>query len=159
MNTNTSIDSASIANFTNLVRLGIGHQAESLIEPVDWNAIETLAERQGLSAVVLDGINRLPESVRPPKIMLLQWIGEVMQGYEQRYVLYREAEAGLGAWYREHGFRMMLLKGLACGLRLNATGKPARSVSCTSHGFAFYRVEHYAEAGAGLGVLRRKAWQ
>ena len=116
MNTNTSIDSASIANFTNLVRLGIGHQAESLIEPVDWNAIEALAERQGLSAVVLDGINRLPEAVRPPKIMLLQWIGEVMQGYEQRYVLYREAEAGLGAWYREHGFRMMLLKGLACGL-------------------------------------------
>lgn len=116
MNTNTSIDSASIANFTNLVRFGIGHQVESLIEPVDWNAIEALAERQGLSVVVLDGINRLPESVRPPKIMLLQWIGEVIQGYEQRYVLYRKAEAGLGAWYREHGFRMMLLKGLACGL-------------------------------------------
>lgn len=38
--------------------------------------------------------------------MLLQWIGEVIQGYEQRYVLYREAEAGLGAWYREHGFKV-----------------------------------------------------
>lgn len=116
MNTNTSIDSASIANFTNLVRLGIGHQAESPIEPVDWDAIEALAERQGLSAVVLDGINRLPEAVRPPKIMLLQWIGEVVQGYEQRYVEYRKAIDSLAMFYTAHGFRMMLLKGLTCGL-------------------------------------------
>ena len=39
-----------------------------------------------------------------------------MQGYEQRYALYRKAVADLAAWYHAHGYRMMLLKGLACGL-------------------------------------------
>lgn len=110
------IDKELSAIFLSLVRIGIGHDEHVELREIDWQAIQALAERQGLSAVVLDGINRLPEAVRPPKIMLLQWIGEVIQGYEQRYVLYRKAEAGLGAWYREHGFRMMLLKGLACGL-------------------------------------------
>lgn len=110
------IDKELSAIFLSLVRIGIGHDEHVELREIDWQSIQALAERQRLSAVVLDGINRLPEAVRPPKIMLLQWIGEVIQGYEQRYVLYREAEAGLGAWYREHGFRMMLLKGLACGL-------------------------------------------
>ena len=46
----------------------------------------------------------------------LRWVGKVMQGYEQRYVLYKKAVEDLGAWYHAHGYRMMLLKGLACGL-------------------------------------------
>ena len=40
----------------------------------------------------------------------------MIQGYEQRYALYRKAVADLGAWYHAHGYRMMLLKGLACGM-------------------------------------------
>ena len=38
-----------------------------------------------------------------------------MQGYEQRYALYRKAVGDLAAWYHAHGYRMMVLKGLACG--------------------------------------------
>ena len=38
--------------FLSLVRLGIGHRADVLPEFVDWNALEDLAARQGLSAVV-----------------------------------------------------------------------------------------------------------
>lgn len=102
-------------NFLRLVRLGIGHSAEQLCEPVDWNAMESLATKQGLLGVVLDGIQQLPEDQRPPKVQMLQWIGQVMQGYEQRYAVYRKAIDALAAFYNAHGFRMMLLKGYACG--------------------------------------------
>ena len=102
-------------SFLQLIRLGIGHSAEQLCEPVDWNAIESLATRQGLLGVVLDGIQLLPEDQRPPKVQMLQWIGQVMQGYEQRYGEYRKAIEKLAAFYNAHGLRLMLLKGYACG--------------------------------------------
>lgn len=102
--------------FLRLVRLGIGHSAEPLREPVDWNTMEALATKQGLLGVVLDGIQQLPEGQRPPKVQRLQWIGQVMQGYELRYAVYRKAIDALATFYTAHGFRMMLLKGYACGM-------------------------------------------
>lgn len=103
-------------SFLSLVRLGIGHYALPLPEQVDWTAIETLAGQQGLSAIVIDGVEKLPEEKRPPKMALLQWIGEVMQNYEQRYELYRRTIAEMAAWHNAHGFQMMVLKGYACSL-------------------------------------------
>ena len=102
-------------NFLRLVRLEINHEARPLIEPVDWDEMESLATKQGLLGVVLDGIQQLPDDQRPPKVQMLQWIGQVMQGYEQRYEVYRKAIDALAAFYNAHGFRMMLLKGYACG--------------------------------------------
>ena len=102
--------------FLVLLRLGIGHSVAELPKKIDWVNLKALAERQGLSAIVLDGVNLLPVECRPPKTMLLQWIGETLQGYEQRYAQYEEAIASLAAFYNTLGFRMMVLKGLACGL-------------------------------------------
>ena len=102
--------------FLSLVRLGIGHRADVLPEFVDWNALEDLAAKQGLSAVVVDGVGKLPVDMRPPKPVLLQWIGETLQGYEYRYEQYRKAIAGLASFYNSHGYRMMVLKGYACSL-------------------------------------------
>ena len=103
--------------FLTLVRAGIGHQARvSIPEQVDWNAIETLAVQQGLSGVLVDGVEKLPDGQRPPKPVLLQWIGETLQGYEYRYELYLRTIAEMAAFYNEHGFRMMVLKGYACCL-------------------------------------------
>lgn len=102
--------------FLQLVRLGIGHHGDVLCESVDWNDLWALAERQGLSAVVVDGIERLPESQRPSKELLLQWIGEVLQSYENRYKLYNRTIAELAGFYREHDLKMMVLKGYACSL-------------------------------------------
>jgi len=76
----------------------------------------TLATKQGLSAVVLDGIEKLPDSSRPPKGLLLQWIGESLQNYEYRFELYSRAIAEMAGFYNEHRFKMMILKGYACGL-------------------------------------------
>ena len=105
--------------FLSLVRLGIGTGTISgckLQVPIDWNALEDLAARQGLSAVVVDGVGKLPEDKRPPKPVLLQWIGETLHGYEYRYEQYRKAIAGLASFYNKHGYRMMVLKGYACSL-------------------------------------------
>lgn len=44
------------------------------------------------------------------------WIGEVMEGYEKRFLDYRSSLAELAAFYNSHGFKMMVLKGYACGL-------------------------------------------
>lgn len=102
--------------FLALIRLGIGHQSSFINQPIEWTEIKALAEQQGLSAIVVDGIELLPESTRPPKQLLLEWIGEVLQGYEYRYELYRRAIGELAEFYNAHGFKMMVLKGLTCSL-------------------------------------------
>lgn len=101
--------------FFYLVRLGIGHFVTGSPDLVDWNGLKDLAVRQGLSAVVLDGIEKLPDGQRPPKVFLLEWIGDTLQGYEYRYDSYCKAIAKLAGFYNSHGFKMMVLKGYACG--------------------------------------------
>lgn len=102
--------------FLSLVRMGIGHRADVLSDGVDWNELKDLAEKQGLGAVVLDGIEKLPEGQRPPKVFLLEWIGETLQGYEYRYDQYCKAIAELAGFYNSHGYKMMVLKGYSCSI-------------------------------------------
>lgn len=108
--------SSNQESFLQLVRLGIGHNAHFNNKDINWKYIEDLALRQGLSAVIVDGVEHLPEAQRPPKEVLLQWIGNTLQSYEYRYELYRKAIAEMAAWYNAHGFKMMVLKGYACSL-------------------------------------------
>lgn len=103
-------------SFLQIVRLGIGHSADRISGEINWEGIQALAERQGLSGVIVDGVEKLPLEQRPPKPVLLQWIGEVLQGYEYRYELYRRALAEMAEFYNSHGYKMMILKGYACGL-------------------------------------------
>lgn len=100
--------------FLSLVRLGIGHRtvndSELLVNgsgSLDWVALKALAERQGLSAIVLDGLNMVhgegfmvkgssnsalttdSELSTLNTQLKLEWIGEVLQ-YEQRYAVYEK---------------------------------------------------------------------
>ena len=102
--------------FLYLIRLGIGNYSYEIPNDINWAAIRILAEKQGLPAIIVDGIEKLPETQRPPKEFLLQWIGEILQGYEYRYDAYCKAIAELAGFYNSHGYRMMVLKGIACGL-------------------------------------------
>lgn len=99
-----------------LIRLGIGHPTVVEWRHVDWRKIQALAVQQGLSAVIIDGIEALPEDCRPPKTVLLKWIGETLQGYEYRYELYKRTIADLSSVYNSKGYKMMVLKGYACSL-------------------------------------------
>lgn len=107
--------------FLQLVRLGIGHNADPITEVVDWGYIKTIAKKQGLTALVLDGIDKLNTNQPNSTYLLplefkLEWIGDVLQNYEQRYEQYKDAISGLAGFYNQHGFKMMVLKGYACGL-------------------------------------------
>lgn len=111
-------------SFLAIVRLGIGHTvAADAIHVSTWPDLKALAERQELSAIVLDGLNEVrrtksdvgSESV-PPQTMTLQWIGEVLQGYEQRYKQYEKAIESLSGFYNSHNIKMMVLKGYALSL-------------------------------------------
>lgn len=106
--------------FLQLVRLGVGHSAEPLSGPVDWDEVEALAIKQGLLGVVLDGVQQFANSAEStetiPYKKKLEWLGQVMQGYELRYIEYRNALAELATFYNSHGYKMMVLKGYACGL-------------------------------------------
>ena len=102
--------------FLQIVRLGIGHSADRITDEIDWNDIQDFAEQQGLYAIVLDGVEKLPVSLHPPQDLLLEWIGEVLQDYEQRFKQYKRAIAELASFYNSHGYKMMVLKGYACGL-------------------------------------------
>lgn len=107
--------------FLQIVRLGIGTVKGSRFTvqgSVDWVALKTLADEQGLSAVVLDALNTDGSNLTDtmPLQMKLEWIGEVLQNYEQRYVQYEKAIGSLAGFYNKHGFKMMVLKGYACSI-------------------------------------------
>lgn len=112
----------SYDTFFQLVRLGIGTSGEAkLPDDIDWLELKTLADSQELGAVVLDGIDRLntnrPNSTNElPLQNKLEWIGEVIRNYEQRYKHYEEAIGSLAGFYNQHGFKMMVLKGYVCSL-------------------------------------------
>lgn len=104
-------------DFISLVKLGIGICKDTKIsENIEWPAIQALAYQHGLIGVVVDGIEKLPATHRPPQELLLQWIGEVMQSYEVRYQTYEKAIVELACFYNSHGYKMMVLKGYACSL-------------------------------------------
>ena len=102
--------------FLSLIRLGIGNgytgywggRKES--DQIDWNALETLAAQHGLSAVLVDGVERLPEGHRPSKEVILQWIGEVLQG-ESIDSLQRAVSADMAKLFHSNGIKTYILKG------------------------------------------------
>ena len=105
--------------FISLVRLGIGHYSDKLPNAIDWNAIQEIAANHGLTAIVLDGIEKAKSNnanLDINQVVLLELIGEVMQNYETRYQQYKKAIVELAGFYNSHGYKMMILKGYACSL-------------------------------------------
>jgi len=107
--------------FLQLVRLGIGTSKDAKISnDIDWAAMKALADKQGLTAVILDGVNEVLKSncqlSSLNSQLKLSWIGEVMQNYERRYDQYENTISSLAGFYNQHGFKMMVLKGYACSL-------------------------------------------
>ena len=103
-------------SFFSLIRLGIDHSDGIVPDRLDWQFIKYNADKQGLSAIIIEGIEKLPDCKRPSKFALLEWIGEVMQNYEARYAEYEKAISTLAGFYNQHGYKMMVLKGYASSL-------------------------------------------
>ena len=97
-------------SFISLVRLGIGINDSFPTRAVDWTAMKALAEEQGLSAVVLDGIEKLPAPARPPQELLLEWIGETLQS-ESIYETQQKEAVKMAGLFQNNGIRTYVLKG------------------------------------------------
>ena len=109
--------------FLQLVRLGIGCVNENdnvnlnLDSPLsveDWQALEELANEHGLLGVMLDGIEGLRlmglGAYCPPKPVMLQLIGQVLQS-EQQYAVQEHAATEMALLLHQHGIRTYVLKG------------------------------------------------
>lgn len=103
-----------------LIRNGIGKEYQyNIPDSVEWGGIFMLSQKQGVAGVVMDGINRCFENGVNLKIdyqTKMDWIGLVTK-MEQQYQQYRKHLRELAAIYKDHGVRMMVLKGY--GLSLN----------------------------------------
>lgn len=109
--------------FIQLVRVGIGTSKDAKIpNEVDWVQLKALADSQGLSAVVLDGMDMLNTnpsagsgqvwngSKQMPKKVRLEWIGEVLQ-QEQVNAIQQKAAGEMALLLHENGIRTYVLKG------------------------------------------------
>lgn len=96
--------------FLKLIRLGIGKDETGFPNGVDWNAVEALAERHGLLGVIVDGVQRIPENLRPPQLIRLRWVGKVMQN-EVQFAAQQKASAELALMFHNNGIRTYVLKG------------------------------------------------
>jgi len=104
--------------FFELLQIALGNRERLCVVPSaeEWEEMYAESEQQSVTGVLLHGIDRLPVEQRPPQVLLLQWIGEVMQNYETRYANYEKAISSLARFYNQHGYKMMVLKGYACSL-------------------------------------------
>lgn len=99
--------------FFELVRAGLWGTAADASRfggPVDWDGLCRHARNQTLLGVVLDGIQTLPDELRPARSLYLPWCAAVLRTEDNNRRL--DAEVGrLYALLRPHGIEPVLLKG------------------------------------------------
>jgi len=103
------VDKFLQTSFFELVRLGLGRDS-SFSDKVDWKNMQALAMQQGLSVLVLDGVEKLPEKQRPPKVDLLQWIGETLQ-CESQFAIKQKAATKMALLFHKNLIKTYVLKG------------------------------------------------
>ena len=100
--------------FLQLVRLGLGcadyNLDLNLNGGASWQALESIANEQGLLGVMLDGVEKLPRELRLEKKAILQSIGQLIQS-EQQYAVQEHAAAEMALLLHQHGIRTYVLKG------------------------------------------------
>lgn len=118
-----------------LLRLGLGTSTDIQKENIadlflatkkQWGYLLETARFQGVSGVVLDGLQVIINDLGPGcfsrsfsldkwKIFILQWIGEVQQVYEGGNMQQMIVLDAIQRRWAESGIRMMLMKGQAMG--------------------------------------------
>lgn len=97
-------------SFFILIRAGLGLPASGSTKDLDWNAIEDLSAQHGLSAIVIDGVEKLTVDQKPPKPVLLKWTGEVLQS-EANYAVQQKAAEEMALLFHHNAIRTYVLKG------------------------------------------------
>lgn len=113
--------------FFELLQVALGNRERLSRVPTveEWEEIYDEFERQAVTGVLLVGIDKLPLEQRPPKMMLLQWIGEG-QMIEQRNKEMDEHCLKLLKMLDDYGLRGSILKGQGVALLYDDEIRPLR---------------------------------
>lgn len=90
--------------------LGTREQLSGAPSVLEWESILEEAQRQAVAGVLVSGIEKLPDEQRPPKVLLLQWIG-VCQQIEAQNVLTTNTCIKVCQRLDKDGYNACVLKG------------------------------------------------
>ena len=141
--------------FLALVRLGLGCFEDVSCKVTDWQLLQDIAAQHGLLGIVVDGIERLPESSRPPKDLLLQWIGLVMQD-ETRYAIQQKAAAEMALLFHDNYVKTYVLKGAVVA---ECYPKPEHRVSSDMDSFLLPDSSNFDAWGLGNDLIKAKGFE
>lgn len=101
------------------VTVGTRYLLSQVPTSIEWQSLFYEGQRQAVNCILLEGIERLPESQRPPKPLLMQLIGsgEILK---QRNLLLNNACVELQFIFSENGFKSCILKGQGNALLYSA---------------------------------------
>lgn len=99
--------------FLELLQVSLGTREELSQAPssVEWRHLLNEAQRQAVIGVLVNGLEKLPGHQRPPKDLLLQWIG-LVQRNEMAYKLQCKRAQELTSLFSKSGFASCILKGV-----------------------------------------------
>ncbi len=98
--------------FFELLQIALGNR-KSLsrgLSSGEWEYIYNLSKEQAILGVMLKGIQHLPQSQLPPKLLLLQWVGETNLIQQQNEIM-DKAVVRLCRVMGEEGIRIFVFKG------------------------------------------------
>ena len=77
----------------------------------EWKQCYQLAAQHGVMALAWEGVMTLPDALRPPKALKVNW-GLAVEDYERKYRRYCRTADELSRFYAQHGIAMVQLKGV-----------------------------------------------
>lgn len=96
------------------------------IKESEWEQVYELATQQGVVALAGEGLETIPIELLPPKLLLLEWIGQITM-QENTYAIQRKRVNELRELWSSHGIKCVELKGESVGRWYK---KPASRYSC-----------------------------
>lgn len=98
--------------FIELLQVSVGTRDKLSRVPfgLEWNQLFTEAEKQALIGILASGLERLPDAQKPPKELLLNWIGLTIQ-IEQQNILTTPVCQSICKQLEKDGFMPCILKG------------------------------------------------
>lgn len=141
--------------FLSLTRLGVGVGILNNPGRIDWDCIKSTATEQGLSGVVLDGIDCLSEQEHPRQEVLLQWIGEVLQD-ESLFSLQKDVAVDAAKLFYRNGIKMYVLKGMVVS---ECYPKPNHRVSTDIDCYLLPESSEFDAWSLGNDLIRSKGFK
>lgn len=98
--------------FFELIQVALGtRDALSRVPNVnEWKKIYIEAQRQAVTGIAVEGIDKLPQSQRPNQMMVLEWIGET-EMIRQRNLVLNKRSVEIQEAFLKFGLRSCILKG------------------------------------------------